>query len=318
MNYRRLRSSAHIREMVQETRLNIDQLIYPIFIEEGSQIKTEIQSMPGVYRYSLDTIDAELDQLLQLGIKSVLLFGIPQKKDDIGSESWNDEGIIQQAARQIKSSHPDLYLISDVCFCEYTDHGHCGVLKGNTVDNDHTLDNTVKQVLSHAKAGIDMVAPSGMMDDVVAVIRNGLDENGFNHLPIMSYSAKYASAFYGPFRDAADSTPSFGDRKSYQMNPSNRDEAMREVGRDIEQGADIVMVKPAMAYLDIIRDVKNHFNIPLAAYNVSGEYAMIKAAGAKGWIDEQKVMMESMMAIRRSGADIIITYFAKEIAQLLK
>lgn len=318
INLRRLRSNPHIRDMVRETTLRKEQLIYPLFIEEGKGIRNEISSMPGVYRNSLDEINQELDQLLELGIKSVLLFGIPENKDAEGSESWNDEGIIQQATRQIKKSHSELHLISDVCFCEYTDHGHCGVLNNDTVDNDITLENTVKQVLSHANAGVDMVAPSGMMDNVVGAIRMGLDDNNYDRIPIMSYSAKYASAFYGPFREAADSTPSFGDRKTYQMDPANRDEALREVSRDVEQGADIIMVKPAMAYLDIIRDVKNHFNVPLAAYNVSGEYAMIKSAGAKGWIDEQKVMMESMTAISRAGADIIITYFAKDIVKLME
>ena len=315
---RRLRANANIRALVQENALTINDFIYPLFIEEGTNICTEIASMPGIYRYSLDTIAKELDEVVSLGIKAVLLFGIPTKKDEVGSETWNDEGIIQQAIRYIKNHYPQLYIITDVCFCEYTSHGHCGVLHHHDVDNDKTLTNTQKQVISHAKAGADMVAPSGMMDGVIASIREALDNNGFSHIPIMGYSAKYASAFYGPFRDAADSTPEFGDRRTYQMDPANRREAMKEVLLDIEEGVDIVMVKPALSYLDIISDVKRNTDLPVAAYNVSGEYSIVKAAAQKGWIDGEKVMHESLLSMKRAGADIIITYFAKEMAQLLK
>ena len=274
--------------------------------------------MPGIYRYSLDRIKEELDEVVELGLKSVILFGIPLHKDAEGSESWNDEGIIQQAIRQIKKEYPNLQVIADVCFCEYTDHGHCGVLCNHDVDNDLTLINLRKQVLAQAKAGIDMVAPSGMMDFAVREIRDELDKNGFQHIPIMGYSVKYASAYYGPFRDAADSTPSFGDRRTYQMDAANRNEAIKEAQADVDEGAAILMVKPALSYLDIIRDLKNNFDLPIAAYNVSGEYSMIKAAGKNGWIDEQKVMMETLLSIKRAGADIIITYFAKEAARLLR
>ncbi|MFN3788240.1 MAG: porphobilinogen synthase, partial [Sulfurihydrogenibium azorense] len=263
-------------------------------------------------------INEELDEVVSLGIPAVLLFGIPSYKDEVGSDTWNDEGIIQRAIKHIKKNYPNLYVITDVCFCEYTSHGHCGVLHNHDVDNDLTLENTRKQVISHAKAGADMVAPSGMMDGVVKTIREALDSAGFYDIPIMAYSAKYASSYYGPFREAADSTPAFGDRRTYQMDSANRLEALREVALDIEEGADIVMVKPALAYLDIIRDIKNNFNIPLAAYNVSGEYSMIKAAGKLGWIDEKKVMMETLTSIKRAGSDIIITYFAKEVARILK
>jgi porphobilinogen synthase len=315
---RRLRANANIRALVQENCLSVNDFIYPLFIEDGTNIYTEINSMPGIYRFSLDTISKELDEVVKLGIKAVLLFGIPKHKDETGSETWNDNGIIQQAVRFIKKHYPQLYIITDVCFCEYTSHGHCGVLHNHDVDNDSTLTNTQKQVISHAKAGADMVAPSGMMDGVIAAIREALDNNGFSHIPIMGYSAKYASAFYGPFRDAADSTPEFGDRRTYQMDPANRREATKEVLLDIEQGVDIVMVKPALSYLDIISDVKQNTNLPVAAYNVSGEYSMIKAAAQKGWIDGEKVMFESLLSMKRAGADIIISYFAKEIAYLLK
>ncbi|ACN99526.1 delta-aminolevulinic acid dehydratase [Sulfurihydrogenibium azorense Az-Fu1] len=316
--YRRLRKNENIRRLVRETTLSVDDLIYPIFIEDGQNIKKEIPSMPGIYRWSLDRINEELDEVVSLGIPAVLLFGIPSYKDEVGSDTWNDEGIIQRAIKHIKKNYPNLYVITDVCFCEYTSHGHCGVLHNHDVDNDLTLENTRKQVISHAKAGADMVAPSGMMDGVVKTIREALDSAGFYDIPIMAYSAKYASSYYGPFREAADSTPAFGDRRTYQMDPANRLEALREVALDIEEGADIVMVKPALAYLDIIRDIKNNFNIPLAAYNVSGEYSMIKAAGKLGWIDEKKVMMETLTSIKRAGSDIIITYFAKEVARILK
>jgi porphobilinogen synthase len=274
--------------------------------------------MPGIFRWSLDRVNEELDEVVNLGIPAVLLFGIPSHKDEVGSDTWNEEGIIQRAIRHIKKHYPNLYVITDVCFCEYTSHGHCGVLHNHDVDNDLTLENTKKQVVSHAKAGADMVAPSGMMDGVVKTIREALDEAGYKHIPIMAYSAKYASSYYGPFREAADSTPAFGDRRTYQMDPANRREALREVAIDIEEGADVVMVKPALSYLDIIRDLRNTFNVPIAAYNVSGEYSMIKAAGKLGWIDEKKVMLETLISIKRAGADIIITYFAKEVAKILK
>ncbi len=315
---RRLRKNENIRRLVRETYLSVDDFIYPLFIEDGKNIKVEIPSMPGIYRYSLDRIDEELEQVVELGIPAVLLFGIPSHKDAVGSDTWSDEGIIQKSIRYIKEKFPQLYVITDVCFCEYTEHGHCGVLHEHDVDNDLTLENTKKQVVSHARAGADMVAPSGMMDGVVKAIREALDEAGFTNIPIMSYSAKYASSYYGPFRDAAESAPAFGDRRTYQMDPANRREALKEVSLDIEEGADIVMVKPALAYLDIISDIKRNFNLPVAAYNVSGEYSMIKAAGKLGWIDEKKVMMETLTSIKRAGADIIITYHAKEAARILK
>ncbi|MBW6482453.1 MAG: porphobilinogen synthase [Vicingaceae bacterium] len=311
------RKTAEIRAKLSETQLQVTDFIYPLFIEEGTNIKKEIVSMPDIYRYSLDRINEELEEVVELGIKSVILFGIPLHKDAEGSESWNDEGIIQQAIRQIKRDYPNLQVIADVCFCEYTNHGHCGVLCNNDVDNDLTLVNLRKQVLAQAKAGVDMVAPSGMMDFAVREIRDELDKNGFQHIPVMGYSVKYCSSYYGPFRDAADSAPSFGDRRTYQMDPANRNEAIKEAQADVDEGAAILMVKPALSYLDIIRDLKNNFDLPIAAYNVSGEYAMIKAAGKNGWIDEQKVMMETLLSIKRAGAAIIITYFAKEAARVL-
>ena len=314
---RRLRKTENIRRLVRENKLTIDDLIYPLFIEEGINIETEIVSMPGIKRFSLDTISKELDEVVALDIPAVLLFGIPSKKDETGSETWNDDGIMQKAVRFIKKNYPSLYVITDVCFCEYTSHGHCGIIHDNDVDNDATLPNIAKQVVSHAKAGVDMVAPSGMMDGMIATIREALDNTGFPNLPIMSYAVKYSSAFYGPFRDAADSAPTFGDRRTYQMDPANRDEGMREATFDDQEGADILMVKPALSYLDIIRDLKNNFDRPIACYNVSGEYAMIKAAAANGWIDEERVMMEALLSMKRAGADIIITYFAKDVAKLL-
>jgi len=314
---RRLRKTENIRRLVRENKLTVDDLIYPLFIEEGKNIETEIVSMPGIKRFSLDTISKELDEVVALNIPAVLLFGIPSKKDDTGSETWNDDGIMQQAVRFIKKNYPSLYVITDVCFCEYTSHGHCGIIHDNDVDNDATLPNIAKQVISHAKAGVDMVAPSGMMDGMIATIREALDNTGFPNIPIMSYAVKYSSAFYGPFRDAADSAPTFGDRRTYQMDPANRDEGLREATFDDQEGADILMVKPALSYLDIIRDLKNNFDRPIACYNVSGEYAMIKAAAANGWIDEERVMMEALLSMKRAGADIIITYFAKDVARLL-
>tara|TARA_R110001583_G_scaffold114876_1_gene265325 strand:+ start:33563 stop:34528 length:966 start_codon:yes stop_codon:yes gene_type:complete len=314
---RRLRKTENIRRLVRENKLTIDDLIYPLFIEEGENIETEIVSMPGIKRFSLDRISKELDEVVALDIPAVLLFGIPSEKDEVGSETWNDNGIMQRAVRFIKKNYPSLYVITDVCFCEYTSHGHCGVIHDNDVDNDATLPNIAKQVISHAKAGVDMVAPSGMMDGMIETIREALDNTGYPNLPIMSYAVKYSSAFYGPFRDAADSAPTFGDRRTYQMDPSNRDEGMREATFDDQAGADILMVKPALSYLDIIRDLKNNFDRPIACYNVSGEYAMIKAAAEKGWIDGERVMMESLLSMKRAGADIIITYFAKEVAKVL-
>lgn len=314
---RRLRKTENIRRLVRENKLTVDDLIYPLFIEEGQNIESEIVSMPGIKRFSLDRISKELDEVVALNIPAVLLFGIPTHKDNEGTETWNDNGIMQEAIRFIKKNYPGLYVITDVCFCEYTSHGHCGIIHENDVDNDATLVNIAKQVISHAKAGVDMVAPSGMMDGVIEAIRQALDQTGYVNLPIMSYAVKYASAFYGPFRDAADSTPTFGDRKTYQMDPANRDEGMREATFDDQEGADILMVKPALSYLDIIRDLKNNFDRPIACYNVSGEYAMIKAAAEKGWIDEKRVMMESLLSMKRAGADIIITYFAKDAAKIL-
>lgn len=314
---RRLRKTENVRRLVREHKLSVDDFIYPLFIEEGTGIEVEIPSMPGIKRYSLDTISKELDEVVALNIPAVLLFGIPAEKDDEGTETWNDNGIMQQAIRFIKKNYPGLYVITDVCFCEYTSHGHCGIIHDHDVDNDATLVNIAKQVVSHAKAGVDMVAPSGMMDGTIAMIREALDNTGYPNLPIMGYSVKYASAFYGPFRDAADSAPSFGDRRTYQMDPANRDEGLREATFDDEEGADILMVKPALSYLDIIRDLKNNFDRPIACYNVSGEYAMVKAAEEKGWIDGERVMMESLLSMKRAGADIIITYFAKEAAKVL-
>ncbi len=315
---RRLRTTGGIRSLVRENQLKVDDLIYPIFIEEGKGIKKEIESMPGIFRFSLDILPEELDAVKELGIRAVILFGIPDSKDEIGSETWNDQGIIQKSIRFIKKHYPELYVITDVCFCEYTSHGHCGIIHNNDVDNDATLKNLSKQAISHARAGADMVAPSGMMDGMIRTLRESLDKEGFYQLPIMSYAVKYSSSYYGPFRDAADSAPSFGDRRTYQMDPANRREAFREADFDKEEGADILMVKPALSYLDIIRDLRNNYNIPIACYNVSGEYAMIKAAGEKGWIDEKKVMMESLLSMKRAGADLIITYFAKEVARLLR
>ena len=312
------RKTEEIRAKLRETHLKVSDFIYPLFIEEGNNIKKEITSMPGIFRYSLDRINEELNEVISLGIKSVILFGIPLHKDAEGTESWNEDGIIQKAIRHIKKEYPTLQVIADVCFCEYTDHGHCGVLCNQDVDNDLTIINLKKQVLAQAKAGVDMVAPSGMMDFAVREIRTELDQNGFEQIPIMGYSVKYCSSYYGPFREAADSAPSFGDRRTYQMDPANRNEAIKEAQADVDEGAAILMVKPALAYLDIIRDLKNNFNLPIAAYNVSGEYSMIKAAGKNGWIAEQKVMMETLLSIKRAGADLIITYFAKEAAKQLK
>ena len=315
---RRLRKNSLIRDMVRETKLSVDDFIYPLFIIEGENIKNKIPSMEGIYQYSLDRIEEEINKIVELGIKSVILFGIPEHKDEFGSEAYSENGIIQKAIRKIKELTDKLYVITDVCMCEYTSHGHCGVIENNDVENDKTLDLLAREAISHAKAGADMVAPSDMMDGRVAKIRKALDEKGFSDIPIMAYSAKFSSAFYGPFRDAAESAPQFGDRKSYQMDPANRREALKEVMLDIEENADIVMVKPALSYLDIISDVKQNVLVPVCAYNVSGEYSMVKAAAKMGWIDHDKVMMEILTSIKRAGADLIITYFAKDAARLLK
>jgi porphobilinogen synthase len=318
-NYRprRLRRNERLRELVRETTLSPKNFIYPLFIGPGKDRAQPIASMPGVAQLSVDRAVHECEEVVSLGIPGVILFGIPEHKDAVGTEAYADEGVVQQAIRAIKDKHSGLLVITDVCLCEYTDHGHCGVIKNGDVDNDSTLDLLAKEALSHACAGADIVAPSDMMDGRVRAIRATLDQNGFEQIPIMSYAAKYASGFYGPFREAAESTPQFGDRRSYQMDPANADEALREVELDIREGADIVMVKPAMAYLDIIYRVKTKFGYPVAAYNVSGEYSMIKAAGQNGWIDEERIMMEVLFAIKRAGADIILSYFAKDAARLL-
>lgn len=315
---RRLRKNSAIRSMVRETTINSKDFIYPIFVVEGENIKNEISSLEGNYHYSIDRLHEVIKEVQEADIAGVLLFGIPEHKDECGSESYNDNGIVQQAIRKIKEIDKDILVITDVCMCEYTSHGHCGIIHGSDVDNDETLDYLAKISVSHAKAGADIIAPSDMMDGRIAAIRNALDNNGFKHISIMSYSAKYCSAFYGPFRDAANSAPEFGDRKTYQMDPANRMEAIRETQMDIEEGADFIMVKPALSYLDIIRDCRENFNLPLVAYNVSGEFAMVKAAGKLGLIDEERVMMETLISIKRAGADIIITYHALEAAKVLK
>jgi len=314
---RRLRASENLRAMVRETSLSVDDFVYPLFVTHGKNVKQEISSMPGQFRFSVDLLVEECRRLNNLGIRSVILFGIPDHKDPLGTESYSDHGIVQQAISALSTKVPNLLTIADVCMCEYTDHGHCGVIVDNDVDNDLTLDLLSKQAVSFAQAGVGMIAPSDMMDGRVAAIRSALDAHKYSNIPIMAYSAKYASGFYGPFREAAGSTPQFGDRRSYQMDPANTNEAIREIALDIEEGADIIMVKPALSYLDIIQKTKSKFDIPIAAYNVSGEYAMVKAAAANGWIDGPRVMMEVLMSIKRAGADIILTYFAEEAALLL-
>jgi len=314
---RRLRKNKHIREMVCETKLSVDDFVYPMFVAPGKRFKEEITSMPGIFRQSIDNAIKEIKQLKELGIKAILLFGVPELKDELGSEAYDENGIIQRALREIRERFDSIVLITDICMCGYTSHGHCGIIRGGKVDNDETLEYLGQIALSHARAGADIVAPSDMMDGRVGAIRSALDENGLIDTAIMSYSAKYASAFYGPFREAAKSSPEFGDRKEYQMDPPNVREALREIALDIEEGADIVMVKPAMSYLDVIRAAREEFDYPLAAYNVSGEYSMVKAAGRLGWIDEKLVVMEMLTSIKRAGADIIISYFAKEAARLL-
>lgn len=314
---RRLRKSKNLRGMFRETSLSKSDFIFPLFVVEGASVRREIGSMPNIFQLSIDNVLRECEELSTLGINAVLLFGIPDFKDSVGSSGYTAEGIVQKAAREIKKNFPEILVVTDVCLCEYTSHGHCGVVENEYVQNDASLELLAKQALTHAESGADIIAPSDMMDGRVGAIRKILDENGFHETPIMAYSAKYSSAFYGPFREAADSAPQFGDRKSYQMDYGNSDEAMREISLDIAEGADIVMVKPALAYLDIIRRAKDNFNLPVAAYNVSGEYSMVKAAAEKGWIDGEKVMLETLTAIKRAGADVIITYFAKDAAKLI-
>ncbi|MCR5626147.1 MAG: porphobilinogen synthase [Lachnospiraceae bacterium] len=318
MRPRRLRGSDTLRRMVRETRLDPSSLIYPMFVMDGENKVEGIEALPGQNRYTVDRMGEELERLLDAGVNNVMFFGIPSHKDEVGSGAYDSEGIIQRALRKAKKDYPELYLITDVCMCEYTSHGHCGILCDHYVDNDKTLEYLQKIVLSHVEAGAQMVAPSDMMDGRVRAIREALDKAGHVTTPIMSYAVKYASAFYGPFREAAGSAPSFGDRKSYQMDYHNRLEGIREAQLDVEEGADIIMVKPAMSYLDMVRDVRERVDVPVAAYSVSGEYAMIKAAGAKGWIDEEKVMCESAVSVFRAGASILLTYFAKEIANCIK
>ena len=315
---RRFRRTENLRRMVRETRLSVDQLIYPLFVMPGSGVKNPVQSMPGVFQFSVDKLIEEIRSVVELDIPGVLLFGLPERKDERGSEAYAENGPVQQAVRAIKDAWPDLAVITDVCLCEYTSHGHCGILEGNEVDNDATLEILARVALSHARAGADVIAPSDMMDGRVAAIREALDEDGFDGVAILAYSAKYCSGFYGPFREAADSAPRFGDRRAYQMDVCNTEEAIREVALDIEEGADIVMVKPAMAYLDIVRRIKEQFDRPVAAYSVSGEYSMVKAAAANGWIDGDRIMMEILTSIVRAGADFILTYFAKDAAGLLR
>ncbi|UYO07099.1 porphobilinogen synthase [Paenibacillus sp. PSB04] len=326
VRHRRLRQSVGMRNMVRETVLNVNDLIMPIFVTYGENIKNEISSMPGVYHFSLDRLKEEVDEIASLGIPAVLLFGIPETKDSIGSSAFAEDGIVQEATRLIKSWYPDLLVVADTCLCEFTDHGHCGMVHTYERDghvcgdvmNDESLELLVKTAVSQAKAGADIIAPSNMMDGFVQAIRAGLDENGFEHIPIMSYSVKYASAFYGPFREAADSAPQFGDRKTYQMDPANAREALREAESDVLEGADMLMVKPSLSYMDIMRTLKDQFDLPLVAYNVSGEYSMVKAAAIQGWIDEKAVVQEMLTSMKRAGADIIITYFAKDVARWIK
>jgi porphobilinogen synthase len=314
---RRLRKNETIRRMVRETSLSPDNFIYPLFVTFGKGVRKDISSMPGCYQESVDKIVRHAKEVYLLGIPSVILFGIPEHKDENGSGAYDDHGVVQKAVRAIKDKIPGLLVITDVCMCEYTSHGHCGIIEDGEVRNDLTLESLAKEAVSHARAGADMVAPSDMMDGRVEAIRLALDDEGFDEIPIMSYAAKYQSAFYGPFREAAESAPQFGDRSSYQMDPANRREALKEVALDIEEGADIVMVKPALSYLDIISDVKDSFDVPVAAYSVSGEYSLVKAAGRLGWIDEKRIMMEILLSIKRAGADLILTYFAKEAAKII-
>ncbi|GIO66117.1 porphobilinogen synthase [Paenibacillus sp. JTLBN-2024] len=326
VRHRRLRQSAGMRNLVRETVLNVNDLIMPIFVTYGQGVKNEISSMPGIYHFSLDMLKAEVDEIVSLGIPAVLLFGIPETKDSVGTSAFVEDGIVQEATRLIKSWYPDLLVVADTCLCEFTDHGHCGMVHTFEVDgkvhgdvmNDESLELLTKTAVSQAKAGADIIAPSNMMDGFVQAIRAGLDEAGFEHVPIMSYSVKYASAFYGPFREAADSAPQFGDRKTYQMDPANAREALREAETDVLEGADMLMVKPALAYMDVIRTLKDQFDLPLVAYNVSGEYSMVKAAALQGWISEKAIVEEMLTGMKRAGADIIITYFAKDVARWMQ
>jgi porphobilinogen synthase len=318
LRLRRLRKNERIRRLVRETNLLTNDFIYPLFVCPGKDVKNPISSMVGQFQLSVDHVIKEVEEVEGLGIPGVILFGIPEKKDEMGSEAYSDDGIIQRAIRGIKEEFPDFLVITDICLCEYTSHGHCGVVEGDQILNDPTLELLTRQALSHVRAGADMVAPSDMMDGRVGAIRKGLDEDGYTEIPIMAYSAKFSSSFYGPFREAAESAPQFGDRRSYQMDFANAEEALREVRLDIQEGADIVMIKPALPYLDIIRRVKEQFDIPVAAYNVSGEYAMITAATQLGWLDGEKAMMEALLSIKRAGADIILTYFAKEAAKRMR
>jgi porphobilinogen synthase len=316
--HRRLRQSENLRAMVRENFLRTEDLIYPLFVVEGDNVKNPVASMPGVFQISLDFLKEELDELNSLGIYSIILFGVPAEKDELGKSAYDANGIVQQATRLVKEYYPEMVVVADTCLCQYTDHGHCGIVEGGKVLNDPTLDLLAKTAVSQAEAGADIIAPSNMMDGFVAAIRKGLDEAGFIDVPIMSYAVKYSSSFYGPFRDAAHSSPQFGDRRTYQMDPANRKEALREAQSDMEEGADFLIVKPALSYLDIIRDVKNEFNAPVVAYNVSGEYSMIKAAAANGWVDEKAMVMEKLISMKRAGADLIITYAAKDAAAWIK
>lgn len=316
--HRRLRANAAMRALVKETYLHKEDLIYPLFIIEGENVKNPVSSMPGVFQLSLDNLAAEVDEIVDLGIQAVLLFGIPAEKDAVGSGAYHDHGIVQKATRLIKERHPQLLVIADTCLCEFTDHGHCGVVEGEQILNDPSLNLLAQTAISQAEAGADIIAPSNMMDGFVTAIRAGLDAAGFEHIPVMSYAVKYASSYYGPFREAAEGAPKFGDRKTYQMDPSNRMEAIREATSDMEEGADFLIVKPALAYMDIIRDVKNNFPVPVVAYNVSGEYSMVKAAAQNGWIDEKSVVMETLLGMKRAGSDLIITYHAKDVCRWLE
>ncbi|EOS9367682.1 porphobilinogen synthase [Listeria innocua] len=315
--HRCLRKTKTMRDLVRETVLHTDDLIYPIFVKDGTEPKTEVVSMPGVFQFPLHELEAEMNAVASLGIKAVILFGIPAEKDAVGTQAYHDHGIIQEATRLIKSKFPEIIVVADTCLCEFTDHGHCGVIENGQILNDESLELLKQTAVSQAAAGADIIAPSNMMDGFVQVIREGLDEAGFYDIPIMSYAVKYASAFYGPFRDAAGSAPQFGDRKSYQMDPANREEALREAQSDEQEGADFLIVKPSLSYLDIMRDVKNHTNLPVVAYNVSGEYAMVKAAAQNGWIDEERIVLEMLTSMKRAGATLIITYFAKDVATYL-
>ncbi|GGJ84205.1 delta-aminolevulinic acid dehydratase [Lentibacillus kapialis] len=316
--HRRLRSSSAMRSLVRENHIKVDDFIYPLFIIEGDNIKNEVPSMPGVFQISLDHVKAEMEELKTLGIKAVMLFGVPNEKDEKGTGAFDENGIVQQATRLIKKEMPEMLVVADTCLCEYTSHGHCGVIYNHDVDNDESLELLAQTAVSQVQAGADIIAPSNMMDGFVTVIRQALNEAGYKNIPIMSYAVKYASAFFGPFREAADSEPQFGDRKTYQMDPSNRRDALREAETDIEEGADFLIVKPAMSFLDIVRDVRSHFNAPIVAYNVSGEYSMVKAAAQNGWINERELVLEKLTAMKRAGADLIISYFAKDVAKWLQ